>query len=223
MLQNECRDPRDIQLGITSIWQKPVISGRYVMGVDTAWGMTGSYSCASILDWATGTQVAEMHGRPHPDEAAREIMRLHLAYNHAYMGLEIAGEGQERDGESVVVVNKVLPLLAECGCRNKLFYADHTSSKPEKPGWQTDGKTRPVMLGELAEAVRNREIVIRSAAGVSELMSFVRNEKGRPQHVEGAYDDRVMSYAIAWQMRKYARFSSMRSGRSSTVPLLREF
>lgn len=212
MLQNDCRAPLTVQLGMTSIWQKPAVAGRYVIGVDSAWGTTGSYSCAAVMDWSTGTQVAEMHGRPHPDEVAQEVMRLHLAYNHAYMGVEIAGEGQERDGESVVVVNKILPLLAECGCKNKLFYADHMSSKPSKPGWQTDGKTRPVMLEGLAEAVRNREIVIRSSAGMGEMMSFIRNEKGRPQHVEGAHDDRVMAYAIAWQMRKYARFRSGTAG-----------
>ena len=76
------------------------------------------------------------------------------------MGLERAGEGLERDGDSVVVVDKVEQMLQECSCRNRLYYHDRNSSTPDTPGWQTDGRTRPVMLAELAETIRIRNIVI---------------------------------------------------------------
>ena len=142
-------------------------------------------------------------------------MALHEAYNHAYMGLERAGEGQERDGDSVVVVDKVVQLLEQCSCRNRLYYHDHESTHPETPGWQTDGKSRPVMLAEYAEAIRNRLNIVRSRGGISEMLSFIRNEQGRPQAAKGAHDDRVMAYALAWQMRKFAHFSMSGNSRAA--------
>ena len=208
-------EPRSHLRGAISVWQQPVVAGRYVIGADTAWGKTGSYNVATVMDWQTGVQVAELHGRLHPEDMAQEIVLLHEMYNHAYMGLERAGEGQERDGDSVVVVDKVVELLRGCACFNKLYYHDHESTRPETPGWQTDGRSRPVMLAELAEAVRNRLIVIRSKGGVGEMVSFIRNEQGRPQAAKGAHDDRVMAYALAWQMRKFAHFPQARNKKTS--------
>ncbi|MDP2661820.1 MAG: hypothetical protein Q8R28_13915 [Dehalococcoidia bacterium] len=202
----DCTPPRE-QGGALSVWKRPVVAGRYVLFADTAWGVTGSYNCAAVFDWQTNEQVAELHGRLHPDEMAFEVWQLHKQYNHAYMGLERAGEGQERDGESVVVVDKMVELLKQCECHGRLFYHDWESSKPDTPGWQTDRNTRPVMLGEFRESVRMRQVVIRSRAGVQEMFSFVRNEKGRAEASQGAHDDRVMTYAGAGQMRKFARFS----------------
>ena len=201
MGEYDVSEPREMLRGLVSIWQHPISEGRYVLGADTAWGRTGSYNCAIILDWNTGVQMAELHGRLHPDEMAQEIIYLHQMYNHAYMGLERAGEGLERDGDSVVVVDKVELMLQECSCRNRLYYHNRNSTHPSIAGWQTDGRTRPVMLAELAEAIRIGEIVIRCREGIGEMLSFIRNENGRAQAAKGAYDDRVMAYAVAWQMR----------------------
>jgi len=194
-------------IGALSIWRRAVVAGRYILAADTAWGVTGSYNCAAVFDWQTNEQMAELHGRLHPEEMAFEIWQLHKSYNHAFMGIERAGEGQERDGDSVVVVDKVVELLKGCGCFGRLFYSDFGAEKPERPGWQTDARSRPVMLGEFREAMRNRQVIIRSRPGVAEMLSFVRNEKGRPEASKGAFDDRVVTYSMGWQMRKYANYS----------------
>ncbi|KKK90786.1 hypothetical protein LCGC14_2719510, partial [marine sediment metagenome] len=209
-------------LGPLSIWREPVVAGKYILAADTAWGVTGSYNCGAIFDAKTWDQVAELHGRLHPNEMAYELWQLHKKYNHAYMVLERAGEGQERDGESVVVVDKVEELMEACECHTqgyistRMFYYDWKSLDPQRPGWQTDSKTRPDMLGEFREAVRGRELIIRSREGVTEMMTFVRNDKGRPEASKGAYDDRVMTYAEAWAVRDIANFG-MGSAPKQTV------
>ena len=224
MLQEEAREPRRIERGLISIWGEPTIGGHYILSADTAWGRTGSYSCASVANWTAQSmeQVAELHGRPAPDEMALESVNLHKLYNHAYMALERAGEGQERDGESVVVVDKVMELLKDCECRGdgRVFFADHDSEKPSRPGWQTDGNSRPYMLSELAIAVRNRQVVIRSKAGIGEMMQFIRTETGRAEAAEGAYDDRPITYAIGWQMRKHATFRAGPGRKASRLEVM---
>ena len=79
---------------------------------------------------------------------------------------------------------------------------------PKRPGWTTTGITRPIMLGDLHAAVRNREIVIHDRDAVSEMLTFVRDDKGKPGPAEGQYSDRVMAWALAVQGRKWATFTS---------------
>ena len=198
----------DVEEGNLAVWKKPAVGGRYIIGADTAWGKTGSYNCAAVFDYQTAEQVAELHGHLAPNDMAYQVWQLHKQYNHAYMGLERAGDGQERDGDSVVVVDKVVQLLMSCDCRDRLFYHDWQAKEPKTPGWRTDGQTRDPMLGEFAEAIRERQLRIHSKTGVEEMMSFVRDEQGTPGHAEGAHDDRVIAYAIGWKMRKYATFTN---------------
>ena len=212
MQVNEVGDPRE-QNDLVSIWKPVAVGRKYLLGGDTSWGRTGSYNALSVHDWQTMEQVAELHGRLQPATMAAEVVALHKKYNHAYMGLERAGVGQERDGESVVVVDKVVELLKQCECQGwrhtgRLYYHDHASKEPSVPGWQTTELTRDVMLNDLREAVREGQVVIHSRGGVAEMMNFVRTEKGRPEASRGAYDDRVISYALAWQMKGWATFST---------------
>ncbi len=218
MLAERAQEPLEVIGGITSIWKPPVVGLKYILGGDTAWGQTGSYNAAAVFEWGTAEQVAELHGRLHPNDMAFEVMVLHKKYNHAYMVLERAGEGLERDGDSVVVVDKVVELLKECDCRGRLFYADHMQKEPKTPGWITNSQTRPYMLGQFREAVRNKMVIIRSRGGLQEMLSFIRNEKGRAEAAKGAYDDRPICYSLAWQGREYASFRVRSSGKTVKMP-----
>ena len=193
---NDCEEPRETRLGgAVKIWKPAVVAGKYIAGGDLAWRETGAYDCLTIWDWQTMEQVAEIHGRIPEDEMALESFKLMKEYNDAYVGLE-------RNGEGINVVNKV----EELGYKNRMFFKDWASSNPISPGWQTDSKTRPIMLGELEQAVRNLALRPRCSALVNEMLTFIRDEKGRPGSQSGAYDDHVMATAIAWQMRSFAKF-----------------
>lgn len=200
-MYEETREP-DAKLSSKAairVWRQRVLGRKYVAGGDLAWGEKGAYSCLTVLDWQTGEQVAEIHGRLPADEMALETVKLCREYNDAYLGVEWNGEGR-------VVVNKIIDL----GYKQRMFYRDYEAKAPDKPGWLTDLATRPMMLGELEEAVRLGSVRPACRDAVSEMMAFVRNDKGRPGKPEDqskVYDDHVMSWAIAWQMRKHARYS----------------
>ena len=69
-------------------------------------------------------------------------------------------------------------------------------------GWRTTRTSKPLMIDDLAKALKNEELVIHCESTIAELRTFVRNDKGG---MSGSpYDDRVMSLALANQMRKYA-------------------
>lgn len=194
-LYETCENPSETE-GCVETWRRPTIGGKYVGGVDFCWGEKGSYAVGQIFDFQTGVQCAKIRSRMQPEEMAQEFVKLADTYNRAYVGAECNGEG--RHG-----VNKMIEL----GYGDRMFHRDDEwYIKEDKRGWHTNDKTRPVMLGELREAVKNGWFRPLSKNTVSELMSFIWTEKQSPEASEGAYDDEVISSAIAWTMRKSAHF-----------------
>ena len=203
-MQDDCREPAMKQGGLVRTWRKPVVAGKYVGFGDVSWGRAGAYCCFVLADWQTGDQVAEIYGRPEHDEYAQAIAGLTTEYNKAYFGIEANGEAGERGGLNVI--NKLIAL----GVGDRMYHhGDKWKEKEGQRGWLTTGISRPVMLGELEEAVRMRGIIPRCREAVGEMMSFIRNEKGRPEATSGAYADHVFAWAGTWQMRKYAKYSIM--------------
>ena len=201
---DDCRAPYRRELGAISVWRLPVVAGRYVAGGDLAWGETGAYSCLEVLDYQTGEQMAELHGRLPSDEMAKMAVDLCKRYNNAYAVMEANGEG-------INVVTK----MVELGYGARMHHRDADPSQeglfrrmPKRPGWQTTPATRPVMLGDLAQAVRDRGVIVHSREAMGELLSFVRDEKGKPGPVQGQYSDRVMALGLALQGKKYGTFSA---------------
>jgi len=69
-------------------------------------------------------------------------------------------------------------------------------------GWRTTRTSKPLMIDDLAMALKNEELILHCRDTIGELRTFTRNERGS---MSGSpYDDRVMALALANQMRKYA-------------------
>lgn len=78
-----------------------------------------------------------------------------------------------------------------------------------KLGWETNSQTRPLMLGDLRQAVNKGVVTLYHNETVEELHSFITNKNGKPEAESGAHDDLVMSLAIAYQV--YLRCSPVSS------------
>ena len=74
-------------------------------------------------------------------------------------------------------------------------------------GFRTDSWTRPMVLNRLIELVREHTEFFNDRLTLEEMLTFVRNEKGRMEAKNGAHDDLVMALAIAYegltQLRPY--------------------
>lgn len=84
--------------------------------------------------------------------------------------------------------------------RQKTF--DRVSEKEEERiGWTTTAGNRRKMLDALAMAVRNRELKIYDKQLISEMLTFVIQERtGEPRPESGTFSDLIMACAIAYQM-----------------------
>lgn len=182
--------------GWISVYARPEEGVPYVIGVDTA-GDGSDWNVAQVLDNRDGRQVAVMR-REHIDEDmfARQVAALGLYYNEALVGVETNFSTYpvmelERLGYARQYVREAVD--------------EYTHRVKKSWGVRTDAKTRPVMIAGLIAAVREAPELFSDRATLEEMLTFVRNEQGRPEAQAGAHDDCIMSLAIAHYIRRQQR------------------
>ena len=178
-----------------TVWERPERWSGYVLGVDTAEGLGhGDYSCVQVIDVKEGKQVAIWHGRIPPDELANEVYNIGLWYGNALCCVEANNHG--------LTTITVLRQLGYPNLYRRRSLNQSTERISQEYGWKTTRTSKPLMIDDLARALKNDELVLRCESTVAELRTFTRNERGS---MSGSpYDDRVMALALANQMRKYA-------------------
>lgn len=163
----------------------------YVIGADTA-GEGSDYFAAHVIDNITGEQVAVLHSQFDEDMFAKQIYELGKYYNNALVGIESNFSSYPAKE------------LERLGYRNQYIRekADTFTGKVVKAyGFQTTAKTRPVAIAGLVKIARENVDYINDRETLEEMLTFIRNSKGRPEAQDGAHDDLVMSLAIAYAIR----------------------
>jgi phage terminase large subunit len=84
----------------------------------------------------------------------------------------------------------------------------YTGKTEKRFGFKTTSLTRPTIISRLIEIVREHCYTINDKATLEELLTIVRNEKGRIEAAEGTHDDLMMGLAIAHQIREQVVFDT---------------
>ncbi|AZV56069.1 hypothetical protein [Clostridium sp. AWRP] len=172
------------------IYEHPKQGYPYVLGADTAEGGE-DYCVGQVLDNTTGKQVAKWRGRADTDIFAKQLYCLGKYYNNALIGVEMNFDLHPvKELERLNYPNQYM--------RETM---DQLSGKLEKRyGFNTNKATRPVIIGDLVEVVREETHLINDVETLSELIVFQKID-GKAQAAEGEHDDCVMSLAIAHKIR----------------------
>lgn len=178
------------------IFEEPKKGHPYVIGADTA-GEGSDFNVAQIIDNATGRQVARM--RTHEDEGlfARDLFALGTIYNGALIAVECnfstyPNRELERLGYKRIYVRK----------KEDLF----TRKMIDAFGFRTTAITRPIILSNLVDIVRESVHLINDKDTLKEMLVFCKNERGRAEALAGEHDDCVMALAIAYGCRDQQSF-----------------
>lgn len=176
--------------GELTVWEGPKVGGNYVIGADVAEGLDhGDYSSAHVIDVRSGMVVAHWHGHIAADLFGRVLWALGVWYQDALIIPEANNHGLTTVTE-----------LRRLGCR-RLYRRRPVNSANKKLGiqygWATNVTTKPLMIDDLAKALRERAIDLRDEETIAELRTFVRDSKGRM--AGSPFDDRVISLALAVQ------------------------
>lgn len=181
----------DASDGFVKIYKAPERGVPYVIGADTAGDGSDSF-VAQVLDNRTGEQVATLRHRTDEDLFTHQLFCLGMYYNTALIGVET--------NWSTYPVMELERLRYPKQYVRETF--DTFTHKVKTAfGFNTNTKTRPVIISELITAVRDDIRIVNDEDTLEEMLTFVRDESYRPEAEEGAHDDCVMSLAIAHHIR----------------------
>lgn len=170
---------------------------KYCIGGDTA-GEGSDWFTGHVLDASTGQQVAVLKHQFDSDQYAKQMYCLGVYYKCALVSVEANFDSYP------------IQELQRLGYPNQYVreYKDtYTGKKEKRFGFKTTTLTRPTILSKLIEIVREHTQLINDEDTLEELLTIVRNEKGRIEAQEGGHDDLTMGLAIAHDAREQVTFS----------------
>lgn len=168
----------------------------YCIGGDTA-GEGSDYFTGHVLDAKTGRQVAVLRHQFDADQYTRQMYCLGKYYKDALIGIEA-------NFDSYPIME--LQRLGYPKQYAREAVDTYTGKTEKRFGFKTTSLTRPTIISRLIEIVREHCDTINDKDTLEELLTIVRNEKGRIEAPEGGHDDQMMGLAIAHQIRDQVVF-----------------
>jgi len=192
------------------VWKKPIENHNYIVAADVARGDGSDYSTIQVIDAVTLEQVAEYQGKVMPDQFARIIQQISIAYNMAYVAVECNSFGLvtslDLKNELQYPSDKIFHSKSAVQLYNKSWKVNLKKDE-DIPGWQTTSKTRPVIISTLQKYMREGEIIINSSRLLNEFQTFIygaankNSNEVKAQHATGYHDDLIFSFGIALAIR----------------------
>lgn len=179
--------------GEISIYEAPIIDDKkgkmpYALGGDTA-GDGSDFFTAHVINNMTGETVAVYKKQNTADDLyADQIYCLGMYYNIAIVGIEVNFSYQptnrlHRAGYPHLYVRERID--------------SPTNRVDKRYGFKTTALTRPVIIAELKRKFRESNgTIVCDIPTLNEMLTFVKNQKGKPEAIVGKHDDLVMSLAI---------------------------
>jgi hypothetical protein len=165
----------------------------YVCGVDIASGSSTDFSVAQFICVETGRQVESFRSKDPVDVFAATVIRKCRQYNNAYL----AFENNSGYGLSFMKEAKQYPNMYY-----QRSYDKRTEKRTRKLGWNTNTKTKELMINDLQIALINQGVKLTDKQTISELKAYQYDENDRMNARAGMNDDTVTSLAIAYQAMK---------------------
>lgn len=178
------------------IWKYPKKGERFYFGVDTAEGLSGDrdYSVISVLD-AEGFQCAVFRcNKIKPYEFCQICYDMALYFNKALLCIERASSGH-------VVIDKLKEEYHYVNIMRYQTYDDRGRKGKKKWGWESNGKSKPIMINRFVEWFEKREIFLCCLDTLNE-MTLYQNIDGSMNGV-GGHDDTVIATGLACEALHY--------------------
>ena len=178
--------------GYIYIYKEPEKGVPYVLGGDTK-GEGSDFFASTVVNNLTGERVASLHGDMDSDEYTYQTYALGMYYNTALIGIEVnfntypVEELQRLDYPRQYV---------------RRHYDTYTGTFQKKFGFKTDRNTRPLIIEKMKILIRDHIELFYDIVFLDECLTFVKDDKGRPDALPGHHDDLLFSSMIAEEIRE---------------------
>jgi hypothetical protein len=173
-------------------WHLPEKGEKYVIGSDPSDGTGSDNSAIDIYNKDTLEQVAQFYGKIREDELAELLALLGHYYNHAFVGVEN---------------NRLTTILYLTKIYDNYYFTqvvdEKTKKKTKKIGWNTNTKTRNLMIDDFIIAWDDGSLTIHSKITQGEMKTFVKKDNGKREHADGKHDDALFAGFVALQMVRF--------------------
>ena len=198
-----------IDNGDWKVWGALSKKNRLGIGADVSEGTGGDSSVIQIYDFTRGKHIAEFESDQCPPDVLAKIM----ADKGKEAGYCVVCPERNSVGVSVVIQlqqwnNRGYPHIY----REKTI--DKINDKPTfKFGWYTGPNTKPHMLFEMKRDFEAGKIEINSIPLLREMRAFTKKSIPHKRHDPEASNhfDRVMAFAITWQMRNVVQIKGFKT------------
>lgn len=171
------------------------ITGRapYAIGGDTA-GAGEDYFTAKVICTMDGKTVATLRKQKIDEDLyAEQLYCLGKYYHDAIIGIETNYSRQP----TRVLQRYLYPRLY---LRERI---ERDSREVEMvAGFETTARTKPIIIGNLVELMREDPTIEVDVNTLKEMMTFVKKENGKQEAIDGYHDDLVMALAIAHHIKQ---------------------
>lgn len=175
------------------MYYPPRPGATYVAGADVAEGVTGGdYSTCTIFDRETGEEVAMYRGHMAPDKFGGVLNTWGRMYNNALMVVEINNHG-------ISTITTLRNLMYPQLYFRPAKFDTMGTSWTERLGWKTTKSTRPLMIDDLNEVLREGSLILHSEEVYNEMFTFIFDDNSNMITPSGFKDDLIFSCAIGYQ------------------------
>ena len=168
-------------------------SAMYIFGVDTSEGIEGGdYSTVTVWNRKNGEEVAFYKGLVEPDKLGTALNTWGRKYNNALVVVEVNNHG-------LTTLTILKQLMYPTLYFRQTQYETIGTKYSDRLGWKTTKLTRPLMIDDLAQAVREGILTIHSKETLDEMTTFIYDSHNNMIASENSHDDCIFSAAVGYQ------------------------
>lgn len=189
-------EPKTINEAQENAWKKK--KKEWVAGCDTAEGVEwGDYSTIVWRHRITKELLITYRGHIDPASLCKVFDRIYALWYSGMIGIERNNTGIATilEAKNHVIEHKWYHDLYQEITLDKI-----NNRRVKKSGWRTTTQSKVVMIQNLAQQIRTKALTQFCQEQISELMTYVYDEKGSTNAIEPNHDDFVIADAICDMM-----------------------
>jgi hypothetical protein len=187
--------------GPVTIYEFPQGGYPYVIGGDTK-GEGRDFFSGAVINNVTGNRAATVRHRWNNSKPYTwKMYCLGMYYNMALMGIEM--------NFNTAPIEELERLHYPRQYQRKR-YDDMTGELKTAHGWKTDGNTRPLIIDKEVHVIDENVDLLNDITMLEECMTFIYDDKDRPDAMSGKHDDALFADMIANEIRRHQSFEAER-------------